>query len=75
MRRTLGEFLHEDNLTNSKAFLRSFIKSVEVSNGKAVITYTVPMPEDSPIGVSSKGVVDFNMGVRSTMRYGSAYGI
>ncbi len=71
----MGEFLHEDNLTNSKAFLRSFIKSVEVSNGKAVITYTVPMPEDSPIGGSSKGVVDFNMGVRSTMRYGSAYGI
>ena len=71
----MGEFLHEGNLTNSEAFIRSFVKSVEVSNGQAVINYTVPMPEDSPIGMSSKGIVDLNMGFRSTRLYGSAYGI
>ena len=48
----MGDFLRTSDLTASKSFVRSFVKNITVSEGKAVITYTVPMPEDSPIGQS-----------------------
>ena len=38
------------NSLESRAFIRSFVKEIEVRPGKATIHYTIPTPEDSPIG-------------------------
>ena len=51
----MSEFLHTSDLTASRAFIRSFVKGIDVSPGRAVISYTVPMPEDSPIGAAKVG--------------------
>ena len=45
----MSEFLLESELTESRAFIRSFVKEIRVSPGKAVIHYTMPTPPDSPI--------------------------
>jgi hypothetical protein len=47
----MSEFLKTSELTESKAFVRSFVKEVQVKSGKATIIYTIPTPEDSPIRV------------------------
>ena len=44
------EFLKTSELTETKAFVRSFVKEVLVRPGGATIVYTIPTPEDSPIG-------------------------
>ena len=46
----MAEFLRASDITESKAFLRTFIKRIAVEPGRATIHYTIPMPEDSPIG-------------------------
>ena len=46
----MGEFLKTSELTETKAFIRSFVKEIRISPGKASIAYTIPMPDDSPIG-------------------------
>ena len=71
----MGEFLRNGSLTASKTFIRSFVKEIKISKGKAIIKYTVPMPEDSPIGVSDTTELDTDLIVRRSMRLGSAYGI
>jgi site-specific DNA recombinase len=40
----LKNLLQEANITESKAFLRSFIKRVEINNRQAVIHYNLPVP-------------------------------
>ena len=39
-----------ERLTETRAFVRSFVERVEVNAGTATIVYAIPMPEDSPIG-------------------------
>ena len=46
----MGEFLMHSELTETKAFIRSFVKEIAVAPGQAIIRYTMPMPGDSPIG-------------------------
>ena len=46
----MGEYLKTSELTETKAFIRSFVKDIRISPGKASIAYTIPMPDDSPIG-------------------------
>ena len=60
----------EGELTESRAFIRSFVKEIEVRPGRAVIHYTIPTPEDSPIGGADAAEVALNGGVRSTVRSG-----
>ena len=45
----MSEFLATSELTESKAFIRSFVKEIAVAPGAATIRYTIPMPEDSPL--------------------------
>lgn len=45
----MNAYLRESELTESRAFVRSFAKDVAVAPGKATIRYTIPMPQDSPI--------------------------
>ena len=46
----ISEFLKTSELTETKAFVHSFVKEIEVKPGRAAIVYSIPTPEDSPIG-------------------------
>ena len=70
----MSEFLHTSDLTASRAFIRSFVNGIVVSPGRAVINYTVPLPEDSPIGASKVAGLDLEAAVRSTDLYGGPVG-
>ena len=45
----LSIFLDESELTEHKAFIESFVKEIVIMPDSAVVRYTIPMPEDSPI--------------------------
>ena len=42
----LKSLLEEPDFTQSKAFLRSFVKRIEIDADKAVIQYNLPVPSD-----------------------------
>ena len=46
----MSEFLKTSELTETRAFVKSFVKEVLVKPGKAALIYYLPMPDDSPIG-------------------------
>ena len=46
----MSEFLRTSEITESKAFIRSFVKEIAVQPGAATIRYTIPTPPHSPIG-------------------------
>ena len=66
----MSEFLKTSELTETRAFVHSFVKEVEVKPGKAAIVYSIPMPEDSPIGGADAAEVALNGRVRSTVQSG-----
>ena len=45
----MSQFLATSELTELKAFIRSFVKEIAVAPGAATIRYTIPVPEDSPL--------------------------
>ena len=45
----MSEFLQTSELTESRAFIESFVKEIVVSPGNAVVRYSIPMPDDSRI--------------------------
>ncbi len=47
--REMSDFLMESELTETKAFIRSFVKEIAVRPGRAVIHYTIPTPPDNDI--------------------------
>ena len=61
----MSEFLKTSELTETKAFVRSFVKEVLVRPGGATIIYSIPTPEDSPIGGADAAEIALNGGVRS----------
>lgn len=42
--RDLKSLLEEADIVESKAFLRSFIKRIEIAKNQAVVHYSLPMP-------------------------------
>ena len=64
----MGEFLRTNELTQTKAFVHSFIKNISVMGNEAIISYTVPMPEDNPIGRGRVGTIDLGADFRNTGR-------
>ena len=40
----MSEFLKTSELTGTRAFVRSFVKEIEVRPGKAAIVYSIPTP-------------------------------
>ena len=66
----MSEFLKTSELTETKAFVRSFVKEVQVKPGKATIIYTIPTPEDSPVGGADASEVALNGGVMNSVRSG-----
>ncbi len=47
--REMSEFLMESEVTETKSFIRSFVKEITVQPGKAVIHYAIPTPLDNDI--------------------------
>ncbi len=66
----MSEFLKTSELTETKAFVRSFVKEVVVRPGKAEIVYTIPTPEHSPIGGADASEIALNGGVMNSVRSG-----
>ncbi len=48
--RDMNQFLRTSEVTESRAFIQSFVKEIVVKPGTATIRYTIPTPPDSPIG-------------------------
>ena len=66
----LSEVLRTSELTESRTFIHLFVKEIEVRPGRAVIHYTIPTPEDSPIGGAGTAEMLLNGGVMNTVRGG-----
>ena len=66
----MSEFLKTSELTQTRAFVHSFVKEIEVKSGRAAIVYSIPTPEDSPIGGADAAEVALNGRVRSSVRHG-----
>ena len=66
----MSEFLKTSELTQTRAFVHSFVKEIEVKPGKAAIVYSIPTPEDSPIGGADAAEVALTGRVRSSVRHG-----
>ena len=66
----MSEFLRTSDLTESKAFINSFVKEIVIKPGTATVRYTIPTPPDSAIGGGDAAEVELPEGVRSTVQYG-----
>ena len=71
----MSEFLATSELTESKAFIRSFVKEIGGAPGAATIRYTIPMPEDSPLRGGDAEEVALASPVLSTVQSGGRYWI
>ena len=71
----MSVFLNESELTERRAFIESFVKEIVVQPGNALLRYTIPMPEDSPIGDSDAEELALHAPVLSTVKSGGAEGI
>ena len=50
--REMDDFLDRSELTERRAFIESFVREIVVMPGQALLRYTFPMPDDSPISGS-----------------------
>ena len=66
----LSVFLNESELTERRAFIGSFVKEIVVMPGNAVVRYSIPMPDDSPIPGRDAEEMDLHSPVLSTVKYG-----
>ena len=66
----MSEFLRESELTERRAFIETFIKEIVIMPGKAVVRYTVPMPDDSPIPGRNAEDMALNSSFLSTVKSG-----
>ena len=71
----MSEFLQTSELTESRAFICTFVKEIAVKPGTATIRYTIPMPPDSPVGAADSAEVALSDPVMSTVRSGCRAGI
>ncbi|MDE2838220.1 MAG: hypothetical protein OXL97_12060, partial [Chloroflexota bacterium] len=69
----MSEFLKESELTERRAFIETFVKEIVIMPGKAVVRYTVPMPDDSRIPGGSAEDMALNGAVLSTVKSGPPF--
>ena len=50
----MSEFLKTSELTESRHFIKSFVKEIDVAPGRAVIRYSIPLPDDSRIPAGTR---------------------
>ena len=68
----MSDFLMTSEITESRAFIKSFVKEIKVKPGKATVYYTIPTPPDSPIGGGDAAEVALHGPVRSSVHVGWA---
>ena len=66
----MSEFLKSSELTETKAFVRSFVKEIVVKPGRAAIVYSIPTPDDSPAGGADAVEIALNGRVMNSVRHG-----
>ena len=66
----MSEFLKTSELTETRAFVHSFVKKIEVKPGKAAIVYSIPTPDDSPMGGADVSEVALNGRVMNSVLHG-----
>ena len=66
----MSNYLRESELTERRAFIESFVKEIVVEPGGALVRYTIPMPEDSPIGERDAEEMALHSPVLSTVKRG-----
>ena len=64
----VGPFRHRGDET--KAFVGSFVKEVVVKPGRAAIVYSIPTPDDSPMGGADAAEIALNGRVMNSVRHG-----
>ena len=62
--------MKDSDLTQRGAFIETFVKEIVVMPSKAVVRYTVPMPDDSPIPGRNAEDMALNGSVLSTVKSG-----
>ena len=67
----MSKFLQTCEYTETRAFVRSFVKEIEVKPGRAVITYSIPTPNGIPVGRPGMADVALKWGVVGAMDSGS----
>ena len=71
----MSKFLQTCEYTETRAFVRSFVKEIEVKPGRAVITYSIPTPNGISVGRPGMADVTLQWGVVGAMDSGSQGGI
>ena len=66
----MSDFLKTSELTETRAFVHSFVKEVQVKPGRAAIIYSMPTPEDSPIGGANAAEIALNGRVMNSVLSG-----
>ena len=66
----MSDFLKTSELTETRAFVHSFVKEIAVKPGRAAIVYSIPTPDDSPLGGADSVEVALDGGVRKSVRHG-----
>ena len=66
----MSGFLMTSEITESRAFIKSFVKEIKVKPGKATVYYTLPTPPDSPIGGGDAAEVALHGPVLSSVHVG-----
>ena len=66
----MSEFLNQSELTERRAFIETFVKEIVVMPGDALLRYTIPMPDDSPIPGRNAEEIVLNGSVLSTVKNG-----
>ncbi len=66
----MSQFLNESELTERRAFIESFVKEIVVMPDNALLRYTIPMPQDGPVGGKDAEEMALNGSVLSTVKNG-----
>ena len=66
----MSEFLRTSEITETRAFVRSFVQAILVRPGRATIHYTMPTPPDGPLGGADAAEVALSGRVMSSVRAG-----
>ena len=69
----MSRFLMTSDITETKAFIQTFVKEIGVRPGNATIHYTIPTPPDSPMGGGN--LADIELPVMNTIAHGGACGV
>ena len=66
----MSEFLRASELTQRRAFIETFVKEIVIMPKKAVVRYTVPMPDDCRISGQSVENMTLDGSVLSIVKSG-----